>query len=357
MELASTAAAVAETAEKVYEGTQEIRKVCNATTEVKNVADSEGKDQLDATIGMASSREMSSTTASQPESAGASSDIRSDKSEPGIPDKSMSDSTPLGTASDNPLKGAAVFDEGIPAGAASQNPLKGATVFDEGIPAGATSQNPLKGATVFDEGIPRGSGLANPLKDATVLNADTSLGSNAESALRSTGKSVSETSLETNRIESLGPDNQYISLEKDAQWRNEHSESELDLGKPKSADVLRNNMLTVMGEDGRSIEKSFSRAHHIVGDSDYTDVAKKQLEKYGIDINDPMNGIFLPNDENSPLKGTIHEGRHFKDYCNEVNQRLAGCTSRQDCLEVLDSIKKDLYNGELALYNDHKFNQ
>lgn len=356
MELASTAAAVAETAEKVYEGTQEIRKVCNATTEVKNVADSEGKDQLDATIGMASSREMSSTTASQPESAGASSDIRSDKSEPGIPDKFMSDSTPLGTASDNPLKGAAVFDEEIPAGAASQNPLKGATVFDEGIPAGATSQNPLKGATVFDEGIPRGSGLANPLKDATVLNADTSLGSNAESALRSTGKSVSETSLETNRIESFGPENQYISLEKDAQWRNEHSESELDLGKPKSADVLRNNMLTVMGEDGRSIEKSFSRAHHIVGDSDYTDVAKKQLEKYGIDINDPMNGIFLPNDENSPLKGTIHEGRHFKDYCNEVNQRLAGCTSRQDCLEVLDSIKKDLYNGELALYNDHKFN-
>jgi hypothetical protein len=197
MELASTAAAVAETAEKVYEGTQEIRKVCNATTEVKNVADSEGKDQLDATLGMAYSREMSSTTASPPERGVASSDIRSDQVEPGFPDKSMSDSTPLGTASDNPLKGATVFDEGIPVGAASQNPLKGATVFDEGIPIGSGLENPLKNATVFDESIPNGSCLETPLKDATVLKVETSLGNNTESPLRSSGESISEASKTT----------------------------------------------------------------------------------------------------------------------------------------------------------------
>lgn len=336
MEVASTVAKVVEAAEKVYEGTKEIRKVCNATQEAKNVADSEGKDQLDASVGMAYSvgEESSSFTPTQGEEAHAERPYKAslDKIEE------------------------VVFDERIPSKAVPENSIKDVPVFDEGIPLGPGSENPMKDTIVFDEGIPLGTVHENPIKDAIVFYANPSLGSNTESILRSKGEGVSETSLETNRIESFGPENQYISLEKDAQWRNKHSESELDLGKPKSADVLRNNMLTVMGDDGCTIEKSFSRAHHIVGDSDYTDLAKKQLEKFGIDINDPMNGIFLPNDENSPLKGTIHEGRHFKDYCNEVNQRLAGCTSRQDCLEVLDSIKQDLYNGDLALYNDHKFN-
>ena len=146
MELASTAAAVAETAEKVYEGTQDIRKVSNVTSEVKNVADSEGKDQLDATIGMASSRELSSSTFSQPESGGAFSDTRSDNAKPGIPEKSFDDSLPLDSASDNPLKGTTIFDEGIPAGADLQNHIKDATVFDEGIPAGSSLENSSKDA-------------------------------------------------------------------------------------------------------------------------------------------------------------------------------------------------------------------
>ena len=171
MELASTAAAVAETAEKVYEGTQDIRKVSNVTSEVKNVADSEGKDQLDATIGMASSRELSSTSVPKSESGFFPGDIGSDNAKLGVPEKSIDDAASLGSASDNLLKGASVFDEGIPAGAALQNPLKDATVFDEGIPAGAALQSPLKGAAVFDEGIPKD---ANPALVEKLKNVEVS---------------------------------------------------------------------------------------------------------------------------------------------------------------------------------------
>ena len=197
MELASTAAAVAETAEKVYEGTQDIRKVSNVTSEVKNVADSEGKDQLDATIGMASSRELSSSTFSQPESGGAFSDTRSDNAKPGIPEKSFDDSLPLDSASDNPLKGTTIFDEGIPAGADLQNHIKDATVFDEGIPLGAEHQNPIKDVSVFDEGIPAGADLQNHLKDATVFDEGIPAGSSLENSSKDANPALLEKSKNT----------------------------------------------------------------------------------------------------------------------------------------------------------------
>lgn len=150
--------------------------------------------------------------------------------------------------------------------------------------------------------------------------------------------------------------NQYATSEQIQEYRSKPENEPLLEGYEKDADILRNNMGKSMGENAAEINKSNSRAHHIVGDNEYSGESKAILEKYGIDINAPENGIFLPQDETSDLHGTIHNGKHTMAYNDEVTQRLKVATSKEDVLEILDSIKEDLYNGDMELYNNHKYN-
>lgn len=124
-------------------------------------------------------------------------------------------------------------------------------------------------------------------------------------------------------------------------------EEGMTLGCDHDGGVLRNNMEHAM--DCESPEQS--NAHHIVGND--TPQAAKKLDELGIDRNDPANGIFLPDSPESPLKGSVHgQGRHIAEYSNEVEQRFAGVTTREEALEVLQSLKEDLYNGDLSLHYD-----
>lgn len=129
--------------------------------------------------------------------------------------------------------------------------------------------------------------------------------------------------------------------------RRSELQDKFNLGQPHDADILRANMEIAMESQ---TDKSVSRAHHIVGNE--TPNAAKKLEEFGIDRNDPANGILLPNDASSPLKGSIHSGRHLQDYYNTVEQRLAQASSREEVLEALQSLKEDLYSGELPLQRD-----
>lgn len=128
-------------------------------------------------------------------------------------------------------------------------------------------------------------------------------------------------------------------------------QDKLNLGQPHDADVLRANIEVATGVQ---TDTSISRAHHLVGNE--TPNAAKKLEEFGIDRNDPANGILLPNDASSPLKGSIHSGRHLQEYYNTVEQRLAQATSREEVLEALQSLKEDLFSGELPLQRDVKPN-
>lgn len=124
-------------------------------------------------------------------------------------------------------------------------------------------------------------------------------------------------------------------------------ESKLDLGQPHNADVLRGNLEIAMDKE---TDRAVSRAHHIVGNE--TPNAARAMEAFGIDRNDPANGILLPNDASSPLKGSIHSGRHLQEYYNTVEQRMAMATTREEALEVLQSLKEDLFSGDLSLQRD-----
>ena len=125
-------------------------------------------------------------------------------------------------------------------------------------------------------------------------------------------------------------------------------EKDMILGSEHDGSVLRRNMEVAMNRESNPEE---SNAHHIVGRD--TPQAAKKLEEFEIDRNDPANGIFLPNSSESPLKGAVHgQGRHTADYSNEVEQRFAGVTTREEALEVLQSLKEDLYNGDLNVHSD-----
>lgn len=169
---------------------------------------------------------------------------------------------------------------------------------------------------------------------------------------------VKEALEQKRNLEKVEPSEQYINIEGYEKFMEDpEAASSFELGKEKDPNILRNNMYKVqeyLGERNYIIERSNSRAHHIVGSNEFTKVGKIILAKYDIDINDPINGIFLPNDVNSPLKGVIHEGKHISDYFDTVNQRLRMASSREDCLEILQSIKEDIINGELPLYQSAK---
>ena len=82
---------------------------------------------------------------------------------------------------------------------------------------------------------------------------------------------------------------------------------------------------------------------------------RKILKKFKIDINDPRNAILLPVDPKSIMKGTLH-GKHLNSYDDYVLGRLKQAITPEQCFEVMDDIKKELYKGQLQLLAKHRVN-
>ncbi len=83
---------------------------------------------------------------------------------------------------------------------------------------------------------------------------------------------------------------------------------------------------------------------------------RKILKKFNIDINDPRNAVLLPVEPESIMKGTLH-GKHVNAYDEYVLKRLKQAKTQEQCFEVMDDIKKMLYNGDLQLLTDFKVNR
>ncbi len=168
-------------------------------------------------------------------------------------------------------------------------------------------------------------------------------------AAKNAGRYVAKT---TTRI-IVSPKNQFISKSQYLKWLTANTGVMIRKTGVKDAKVLRENMLAVMGEKGRFAKntlKNGNQAHHIIGNE--TPVAASKLKQFGIDINDPMNGIFLPSSNRSGLRGVVHRGGHTRNYYDYVEQMFSQCKSKNDCYEVLDKIKSDLYKGNIKLYNE-----
>ena len=86
-------------------------------------------------------------------------------------------------------------------------------------------------------------------------------------------------------------------------------------------------------------------AHHIVAKGDKrAESARKILSKYGIDIDDAANGVFLPVGKNV-TEGTNHWGLHTDEYYKAINESLEGATSKEQAIKALEEISASLANG------------
>jgi hypothetical protein len=78
--------------------------------------------------------------------------------------------------------------------------------------------------------------------------------------------------------------------------------------------------------------------HHIAaGSAKAAAPARAALERFGIGINDAANGVFLPPNVHAPL--------HTNAYYDAVNSALGQATTRQEALEVLDTIGRGIAVG------------
>lgn len=98
--------------------------------------------------------------------------------------------------------------------------------------------------------------------------------------------------------------------------------------------------------------------HHVIAGNKSNAAAegcRQILKRFKIDINDPRNAILLPVDPRSTMRGTIH-GKHINSYDEYVLNRLKQAVTPEQCLEVMDDIKKELYQGHLQLLMEHRVN-
>jgi RHS repeat-associated protein len=127
----------------------------------------------------------------------------------------------------------------------------------------------------------------------------------------------------------------------------------LEQGLARSGAVLTRNMNAVMARAGLS--KPFGwQAHHIVGEA-YAEgkAAMDILRKFKIDVNSPLNGVFLPGCGASGNTGIIglavHCGKHVQRYEQYLLAELQAARSESDIINILARIRSELTHGELFL--------
>lgn len=130
--------------------------------------------------------------------------------------------------------------------------------------------------------------------------------------------------------------------------------------------VLGDNVLKFMTEKAKrryNIERRVlgqwrAQFHHIIAGNKSNAAAEESrgiLRKFKIDINDPRNAILLPVEPKSIMRGTMH-GKHVNSYDEYVLNKLKQATNPEQCLEVIDDIKKELYKGQLQLLTKNRVN-
>ncbi|MTD29430.1 hypothetical protein GK011_21140 [Erwinia sp. J316] len=101
-----------------------------------------------------------------------------------------------------------------------------------------------------------------------------------------------------------------------------------------------------------------SAAHHIVPETARgASPARDILNRHGIDINGPDNGVFLPNRNNTDgMAGILHNGKHPDKYIDAINRRIQGADisgGKQGVIDELGNIS-DILSG--ANRNDSWYN-
>ena len=101
-------------------------------------------------------------------------------------------------------------------------------------------------------------------------------------------------------------------------------------------------------EDAGFIREVGDAAHHIVASgAKAATEARAILQKFEVGINDAANGVFLPATKALAEAGdaVAHAVVHTKEYYNSVTTALRRATSKQDVIDALSQIRRNLLNG------------
>ncbi|WP_159025290.1 RHS repeat-associated core domain-containing protein [Streptomyces pluripotens] len=110
-----------------------------------------------------------------------------------------------------------------------------------------------------------------------------------------------------------------------------------------NAKILGENM-----EAAGTVRPPETAAHHIVAStSPKAAAARQQLAKFGIDINDADNGVFLPRGSASvnPSGASVHSRIHTNDYYTYVNDMIGGARNAGEARDVLGYLRSQLQGG------------
>lgn len=110
-----------------------------------------------------------------------------------------------------------------------------------------------------------------------------------------------------------------------------------------NAKILGENM-----EAAGTVRPGETAAHHMVAStSPKAAAARQQLSKFGIDINDADNGVFLPRGSASvnPSGASVHSRIHTNDYYSYVNDMIGGARNAGEARDVLGYLRSQLQGG------------
>jgi hypothetical protein len=77
----------------------------------------------------------------------------------------------------------------------------------------------------------------------------------------------------------------------------------------------------------------------VAGGAERAGPARAALERFGINIDDAANGVFLPSD--------VHRSLHTNAYYDAVNVALSQATTKEEALQVLSAFAQRLSSGGL----------
>lgn len=82
---------------------------------------------------------------------------------------------------------------------------------------------------------------------------------------------------------------------------------------------------------------------------DRAKVVRKILAKFGIEIDDGVNGVFFPATTKSvnPKGALVHSTLHTNDYYSRINDVLKAAKNRADAFQKLKRIRETLLDGTL----------
>ena len=122
------------------------------------------------------------------------------------------------------------------------------------------------------------------------------------------------------------------------------------IDKGGGAETLTANMEKVWG----ITKPKGSQAHHIVPKMDeYGNKLREILNKFKIDINDPRNGVYLPEDKKiaDALGMAVHKGKlntlHGPEFIDSLYSRFAKCNSREQVFEALNDYRQAMLKNDL----------